>query len=93
MARQQTHFASVKANGWGALALFGTALLIGSADWGTTQLASLCRGAEGEVVGALAGAALSTLHTAGSARHGIWYCLFHLALLLPYVVLILSGTI
>jgi hypothetical protein len=92
MGRQQTHFASVKANGWGALALFGMVLLIGSADWWTTQIANLCCGAGGEVVRALAGAALSTLHTAGSARQGIW-CLFQLALLLPYVVLILSGTI
>jgi len=93
MGRQQTHFASVKANGWGALALFGMVLLIGSADWWTTQLASLCCGAEGEVVRALAGVALSALHTAGSARHGIWCCLFQLALVLPDVVLILGGAI
>ena len=93
MGRQQAHLASVKAKGWGALAVFGMVLLIGSADWATTQLESQCCGAAGETVTALAGVALSTLHTVGSARHGIWYCLFQLALSLPYVILILGGAI
>lgn len=91
MGRQQTHFASVKAKGWGALAVLGMVLLIGSADWATTQLGSQCFGAVGEMVTALAGVALSILHTAGSARHGIWCGLCQLALLLPSVVLTLGG--
>ncbi len=93
MGRQRAHLASVKAKGWGAVAVFGMVLLIASADWGTTQLAGLRCGTGGEVVRALAAVALSTLHTAGAAGHGIRYCLFQLALLLPYVVLILGGAI
>ena len=93
MERQETHFASVKVKGWGALAVFGMVLLLGSADWASTKLESLCCGAGGEMVRALVGVALSTLHTAASAHHGIWYCLLQLALSLPHVVLILGGTI